>query len=123
MSRVIAAVLAAWLTAGQAAADPSPAPRPADELYRLDYRFGVALECGLVDDRVLAGYYCASQAAIARRGFGEAARRATLSRAMIAVEREWSNRGLGGYRGWCRTEGEDAARAFRAACQAEDQSP
>jgi hypothetical protein len=33
---------------------------------------------------------------------------------IIAADLEYGNRGLGGFRNWCRTEGLDAARHFRA---------
>jgi len=33
----------------------------------------------------------------------------------IAFAAEYQNRGLGGSRGWCRTEGQAAARRFEAA--------
>lgn len=100
---------------GAAARADTGAPRPTDELRRHDYRFGVALECGLVDDPVIAGYLLVTETIVARLLMTEESRRHTRATAFIAVEREWSNRGLGGYRTWCRTEGADAAARFRAA--------
>lgn len=125
MPRALALAFAILVAAASARAEtPGPAPRPADELFWLDYRFGVAIECGLVDDRALLGYLCAARAAAIRYGFDEPQRRKILSRAMIAVEREWSNRGLGGYRNWCRNEGMEAQRLFQGfACQADSQPP
>ena len=37
---------------------------------------------------------------------------ADRARAMTMVEQEWDNRGLGGFRGWCRTEGAAAVERF-----------
>lgn len=106
---------------GLLASDPAhaaeatrPMPRPTDTLRRVDYLFGVSAECGLVDEAVLQGYLIATGVLIERAGFTDSSRRHTRVRAMIAVDLEWSNRGLGGYRNWCRTEGVDAAAMFRA---------
>jgi len=90
----------------------APVPRPTDDLRRLDYLFGIALECVLVDTAVIEGYTARTAAIVARLGLSDAARRHTRAAALIAVDREWANRGLGGYRGWCRTEGADAAALF-----------
>ena len=34
------------------------------------------------------------------------------NRALTMVEWEWDNRGLGGFRGWCSSEGEAAVERF-----------
>lgn len=115
MSRLVALAIVALLASDVAGAAEAPRliPRPTDTLRRVDYLFGVSAECGLVDDAVLHGYLIVSSALIERGGFTDTSRRHTRIRAMIAVELEWSNRGLGGYRNWCRTEGVDAAAMFR----------
>ena len=110
-ARAVSALLVLGALAHDVAA-ATPIPRPTDELRLLDYLFGVALECGLVDAAVIEGYTVRTAAIVARLGLTDAARSHTRAVALIAVDREWSNRGLGGYRGWCRTEGAGAAALF-----------
>ena len=43
----------------------------------------------------------------------ESARRLRI-KGWIAADKEWSNRGLGGFRAWCREEGITAGDHFRA---------
>jgi hypothetical protein len=113
MTRIAMALVFALALAVHAAAD-TPVPRPGDVLHRIDYLYGVAVECGLADDAVTAGYFIVSEGEVARLGLTGASRRHVRIGALIAVDLEWGNRGLGGHRSWCRTEGADAASLFRA---------
>jgi hypothetical protein len=85
-------------------------------LFEIRYDLLLADYCALLDAAVVAGYRAEALAAIARDGLDQAAQRAVLSRAEIAFEKEWGNRGLGGSRPWCRNEG--TASAARLAAQA-----
>ncbi len=110
---IVLACLAVAAFAGTAGAEQTR-PRPTDSLNRLYYLYGVALECGLADDAVMRGFVLAANEIVVSRGLTEVSVRATRIQAWIAVDLEWSNRGLGGYRNWCRTEGAGAADLFRA---------
>ena len=76
------------------------------------YEFEVAGYCGLISDAVGAGF----QRRVARILDDASIDQATLDRlrgeAWQAAHAEWQNRGLGGFRGWCRNEGRAAAERF-----------
>ncbi len=104
---VYAAVLSATL-ALPASADHIEGA--SDAYYRLAYDFEVAHFCGLVNADVHAAYQ-------AKRGRLEASERRTPERltrlrihAMADAEREYANRGLGGYKPWCLRDGRDGVR-------------
>ncbi len=82
------------------------------ELSRVFYDFEVAGYCGLVTNAVGHGFRRQAEGLIQRDGLD----RETLNRlrgdAWQAAHAEWQNRGLGGFRNWCRTEGSAAARRF-----------
>ena len=87
-----------------------PPPRsPADVVY--DY--SVAGTCGTLTPRGERGFRRELEAVTARfhRGDPEAARAARLA-GWLRADLEWSNRGLGGFRRWCETEGVAAGRHF-----------
>jgi len=76
------------------------------------YELEVASYCGLVSETVAAGFHRQE-----RRILGDAAvEQETLNqirgKAWQAAHWEWQNRGLGGFRGWCRNEGKAAAERF-----------
>jgi len=84
------------------------------EISALFYDFEVAGYCGLVSDRVGRGFQHRAARLIER----DALDRDTIDRlrgdAWQAAHAEWQNRGLGGFRNWCRTEGRAAAERFEA---------
>ena len=100
------------LVAGSAAAALDAPTREA--LRESYYEFEVAGYCGLVDDDVAAGFH----RQVARILDGAEVARETLDelrgKAWQAANAEWQNRGLGGFRGWCRNEGRAAAERFLA---------
>lgn len=83
-------------------------------LTRVVYEFAVTSYCGTLDPEVEAGFR-AELAALTERGeFDEEAARGLRIRGWVAADREWSNRGLGGFRAWCQSEGIAAASHFQA---------
>jgi len=85
---------------------------PSDPLTRVYYELEVASYCGLVSSAVHAGF---------RREAGPIERNVTRERlersrmdAWQAAHLEWQNRGLGGFKRWCRNEGRTAAERFLA---------
>lgn len=108
------------LHGGGRAEELSPARAAAlhPELYAAFYDFSVCDYCGLVTREVHDGFSDRTAALIAAGRISEEVVRKVRIRAWTDADLEWGNRGLGGFRGWCRTEGEAAARrflAFRAA--------
>ncbi len=111
------AVLLAGLAAVQGAAPAASAEERG--LTRIVYEFAVTSYCGTLDPEVEAGFR-AELAAVTERGGvdAETARRQRI-RGWVAADEEWRNRGLGGFRAWCRSEGVAAARHFRAIARGE----
>jgi hypothetical protein len=94
---------------------PMPAAaQMATPLEQAMYDYGVAEYCGLVDQAVWDGYRAEANAIIAAEALGEDAVKEASFNAALAVDLEASDRGLGGYRKWCREDGQQAADRFRA---------
>lgn len=99
-------------------AAPALAPALAEEserqrdLFQLYYDAGVLEYCGGVTDSVYKGFHRRRNALLARHGIDEAEDRRVRIRAYTAADLEYLDRGIGGQRHWCRTEGEDAVRRF-----------
>ena len=92
----------------------SAGPMPKTDLERAFYDIGVIGYCGLFNDAVSAGFRREVKRIVERDAVDEQSLNAARSRAITMVELEWDNRGLGGFRGWCRSEGEDAVKRFLA---------
>lgn len=109
---LILSLMAASAPAG--AAEPTRAELAAryPELHAAIYDMTVCEYCGLVTPDVAAGFHHRVAALVARDALSERTVREIRIIAWTRADLEWSNRGLGGFRGWCRTEGEDAARRF-----------
>jgi len=82
-----------------------PAAAEPRDLAAVHYDLLLAEHCALLDPAVVAGYRAEYRDLVARDALDEAAQVKAEGRANLAFEREWSNRGLGGSRPWCRTEG------------------
>lgn len=88
---------------------------PADgypELSRVFYDFEVAGYCGLVTNSVGHGFRREANRLIERDGLDRETVNQLRGDAWQAAHAEWQNRGLGGFRNWCRTEGSAAAARF-----------
>lgn len=85
-----------------------------DELVRTMYLAEVTNYCSLVDEAVIDGFRRETGRIIASRDISEKDVEAARSEAWQMGHAEWQNRGLGGFRNWCRTEGMEAADYFRS---------
>ncbi len=88
---------------------------PADgypELSQVFYDFEVAGYCGLVTNSVGHGFRREANRLIERNGLDRETVNQLRGDAWQAAHAEWQNRGLGGFRNWCRTEGRAAAERF-----------
>lgn len=100
-------IFAAWLGL-------VPPPAPADgsapgwnKLVYLFYRIEVTNYCGLTSDAVIAGFQRRRDALLATHAIAAPLIDSARAEAWQLAHKEWDNRGLGGFRGWCR---KDAAR-------------
>jgi hypothetical protein len=83
-------------------------------LRHVVYDLGVTSYCNLLTPEVEAGYHREIARLTERAGLNEADAKALRIAGWVDADREWSNRGLGGFRAWCETEGLAAARHFLA---------
>ena len=107
-SIVIAAIAA--VTAASVQAD-IPVSR-GTALKQVAYKYGVVEYCGLNSAEVFDGYLRETSYVRRRDGITDPVARWLRIRGLTAADLEYGDRGLGGYRNWCRTEGLDSARHF-----------
>ena len=94
------------------AAAPAESSEPYPELSSVFYDFEVAGYCGLVSNAVGRGFRREADRLIERDGLDRETVNRLRGDAWQAAHAEWQNRGLGGFRNWCRTEGIAAAERF-----------
>jgi len=82
------------------------------ELSSVFYDFEVAGYCGLVSNTVGQGFRSEARRLIERDGLDRETVSQLRGEAWQAAHAEWQNRGLGGFRNWCRTEGRAAVERF-----------
>lgn len=70
--------------------------------------------CGLIDDDVSAGFNHQRNNIIADLKLSEEQVQQARIEGWQAGLAEWQNRGLGGFKNWCRTDGMEAVEYFRA---------
>jgi hypothetical protein len=109
----LALALAGLLLWGGAASAEEPLSRGA-AFKQLAYMYGVVQYCGFDSVEVYDGYQRESRFIRRRDGLTDPTARLLRLRGLIDADLEYGNRGLGGFRQWCRTEGTDAARHFLA---------
>ena len=108
-------VMAALLAGGAASAEDKSLREAANQnpaLYVAMYGFSVSEYCNLITEEVYDGFRRETAYLIAKAGLGEEVVRKVRMRAWTDADLEYDNRGLGGFRNWCRTEGLTAARRF-----------
>jgi hypothetical protein len=87
-------------------------PKPHTALEQIFYDMGVIGYCGLSSEPVSEGFQRQLRALVVKESVDQAQIQDARNRALTMVEWEWDNRGLGGFRGWCRSEGEAAVKRF-----------
>jgi hypothetical protein len=78
------------------------------------YDYAVTSYCGVLSPQVEAGFRIELSDLTARDGLNDEEAKAQRIAGWVAADKEWSNRGLGGFRGWCQDEGLEAARRFQS---------
>jgi hypothetical protein len=81
-------------------------------LKQIAYMYGVVEYCGLNSAEVFDGYLRETSYVRRRDGITDPVARWLRIRGLTAADLEYGDRGLGGYRNWCRTEGFDSAQHF-----------
>jgi len=102
--------VAAFLSCALAAPDPLVAEQRT--LRHVVYDLAVTSYCGLLTPEVEFGYHREIAELTARAGLSEEEAKALRIAGWVDADREWSNRGLGGYRAWCESDGVKAAKHF-----------
>ncbi|MFT5111266.1 MAG: hypothetical protein ACI8P9_000578 [Parasphingorhabdus sp.] len=95
------------LTHNTLAMDP-----PEDALTLSIYKMEVLSYCGLIDNRVSQGFKQERDFLITKTAADDTQIAKARSDAWQAGLAEWQNRGLGGFKNWCRTEGIEAQQYF-----------
>jgi hypothetical protein len=88
-------------------------------LRHVVYDLGVTSYCNLLTPEVEAGYHREIARLTKRAGLNEADAKALRIAGWVDADREWGNRGLGGFRAWCESDGLAAARHFLAIMRAQ----
>jgi hypothetical protein len=95
-----------------AIADNLPDPG-VSELSDLEYMREVLMYCGISDPEAVKGFLDRKGSIMAKH---EINRDEELQAGSMARQRsyaEWQNRGLGGFKGWCRKEGADYTETLK----------
>ncbi len=96
-------------------AAPWHGSKSTDELTRAFYDLEVTAYCGLANAAVRTGFEREIARLKARDDVDEASLGRARTQAWKEAHLEWQNRGLGGFRSWCRSEGRAAAERFTRA--------
>ena len=76
------------------------------------YFFEVTLYCGLATDAVIRGYHHLEDGFRRTHHLTSEEMDEQRGKGWNLAHAEWQNRGLGGFRAWCATEGREAANAL-----------
>ena len=88
-------------------------PPPDAPLSLLVYKMEVLNYCGLIDDEISEGFKQQRDHIIASQNLTpEDVQYARMEGWKFGLA-EWQNRGLGGFRNWCQTEGKEIVEYFR----------
>ena len=80
-----------------------------DNLTEAVYLFEVTLYCGLATDAVIRGYQYLEDDFRRTHHLTSEEMDEQRAKGWSLAHAEWQNRGLGGFRAWCATEGREAA--------------
>jgi hypothetical protein len=116
---LLASLAALPLAAGPLAAGHGDKDRRT--LRHVVYDLGVTSYCNLLTPEVEAGYHREIAFLTERAGLNEADAKALRIAGWVDADLEWGNRGLGGFRAWCESDGLAAARHFLAIIRAQAQ--
>jgi len=93
---------------------PAPLSGEPRSLRSVVYDYAVTSYCGLLTPEVDYGFKRELEDLTASLGLDEVDAREQRIAGWVDADLEWGNRGLGGFRAWCETEGVTAAERFVA---------
>ena len=85
---------------------------PIGPLQEAIYGFAVAEYCGMLDPVIAEGFQLEQAWIMARDGITPEREHADRRAALKAADWQYDDHGLGGYRGWCRSDGLPAVYRF-----------
>ena len=88
-------------------------PPPDAPLSLLVYKMEVLNYCGMIDDEVSEGFKQRRDHIITSKNLSPEAVQNARMEGWKSGLAEWQNRGLGGLRNWCKTDGKEIAGYFR----------
>ena len=100
------------VTHGPSGLAAGPAADAERRVRDIVYDYAVTSYCGTLTPEVEAGFRAELAEITERRGLDAEQAKSERIAGWVAADKEWSNRGLGGFRAWCRGEGVDAAQRF-----------
>ena len=83
------------------------------------YDYAVTSYCGLLTPEVEHGFKQELAAVTEESGLTPDEAKELRIAGWVDADREWSNRGLGGFRAWCASDGAAAAKRFRGVTHGE----
>jgi hypothetical protein len=110
--KTLLAVIGAGLLAGMPVAAADIQKHPVGPLQEAIYGFAVAEYCGMLDPAVAEGFHLQQAWIMARDGITPEREHADRHAAIKAADWQYDDHGLGGYRGWCRSDGLSAVYRF-----------
>src|SRR5262249_14183474 len=110
--KTLLAVVVAGLLAGAPAAGADIQKHPVGPLQEAIYGDAVAEYCGLLDRAGAAGFQLQQAWIMARDGVTPEHEHADRHAAFKVADWQYDDHGLGGYRGWCRSDGLSAVYRF-----------
>ncbi len=111
---VLAVSMPALLAQGYANADGAMTARRITQLYHAYYAFGVADYCGLITWEVNDGYERRIRYLLLTADIDKETERWIRISGSVEADYQFDNHGLGGFRGWCARDGQQAVREFLA---------
>lgn len=89
-------------------------PEGVSALAELEYKREVLMYCGISEPDAVRGYLDRQSHLVERYSLDRDSMLEAGSHARQMAYAEWQNRGLGGFRGWCRKEGGDYTEILKS---------
>lgn len=109
----VCAAIAMWMI-HTADASETVLSEGVNALAELEYKREVLMYCGISEPEAVRGYLDRQGHLIEQYSLDKASMLEAGSHARQLAYAEWQNRGLGGFRGWCRKEGSDYTEILKS---------
>ena len=91
------------------------------DLVRLHYDLELTGYCSLTTGKATRGFHFELQRVMTARSLNQTDLENARMQAWKEVHMEWQNRGLGGFRAWCKNEGRDAVDRLESVAPTESE--